>query len=540
MLGDALLALSLANLCFYQAWTTLFHLTYFKPYFSKDLYPGWNSLALLLDVILLAALFWAGATLARLTRLNSAKTIVRLLFFGVLLVPLSMILQARAIRNIFPFVSGDYLRENLGTIGFPILTGGLVVIFFYIFWRWQAPFTRIVSTLVLLVSPFVLFTFTQGVQTFLQSPAPEILQDKTPASRLPVRTPPAPRVLWMIFDEMGEQRTFERRSLGVELPELEHFRQISIRAPRAYPPATDTVASTSALVGGERILSAHPNEQADLDVLFYSQKELSTLSRYPDIFSKVRKEGLNAAIVGWFQPYCRLFGDVLVECYWEAFQLSGDEQGFLRRMRTMFILMLRSIPWAKDFFRYDPLSLGLFPTRDGWTNIREKYHRLLGRAKKTVADPTLSLIYLHWPIPHWPPIYDRHTGNFEPVLSRGDWYDDNLVLVDETLRQLRESLESAGLWESTTILISSDHHLRALAGVHVLQDSRVPFLLKLAGQTAGVTYKARLQTIVSHDLILGILRGELKTPDQVTKWFDEQREATQGAPAPSPSGSKSP
>jgi hypothetical protein len=95
------------------------------------------------------------------------------------------------------------------------------------------------------------------------------------------------------------------------------------------------------------------------------------------------------------------------------------------------------------------------------------------------------------------------------------------MLVDRTVRELRRALEGAGEWGTTTILLSSDHpyrHRPALDAHPV--GTKVPFLLKLAGQTAGASYDSRFNTVVTGDLLMAILRGELSSPEDVKVWLD--------------------
>jgi hypothetical protein len=45
-------------------------------------------------------------------------------------------------------------------------------------------------------------------------------------------------------------------------------------------------------------------------------------------------------------------------------------------------------------------------------------------------------------------------------------------------------------------------------------------MLKLPGQTAGVAYDRPFSAMVTHDLVLALLRGDLKTPGEATAWLD--------------------
>jgi phosphoglycerol transferase MdoB-like AlkP superfamily enzyme len=141
------------------------------------------------------------------------------------------------------------------------------------------------------------------------------------------------------------------------------------------------------------------------------------------------------------------------------------------------------------------------------------------------------LVFIHWNIPHFPAIYDARKDDFsnDPANS----YTGNLRLVDRTVRDIRLTLEKTGMWDSSTILMTSDHPLRltgsdatppsvlgpALANNYT-QASEVPFLLKMAGQKQGFAYHAAMQTVVTKDLLLSIMRGEITQPEQVAAWLD--------------------
>jgi len=97
-------------------------------------------------------------------------------------------------------------------------------------------------------------------------------------------------------------------------------------------------------------------------------------------------------------------------------------------------------------------------------------------------------------------------------------YLDNLVLTDHTLGELRRAMETAGTWENTTVLITSDHWWR----IRGKADHRVPFMLKLAGQKKPVVHEPAFNTVLTHDLLLALMEGELSDPDSVTGWLNRR------------------
>ena len=95
------------------------------------------------------------------------------------------------------------------------------------------------------------------------------------------------------------------------------------------------------------------------------------------------------------------------------------------------------------------------------------------------------------------------------------------------------AMERAGVWDRTSVLISSDHGLRNEADPDGTREAQVtggggplpsvPFLLKLAGQDHALQYGPAFNTVLTHDLILSLLRGELTSPESVRRWLDANR-----------------
>jgi hypothetical protein len=91
-------------------------------------------------------------------------------------------------------------------------------------------------------------------------------------------------------------------------------------------------------------------------------------------------------------------------------------------------------------------------------NYIEGLKRIAQESATAAADGALSLVMVHFPAPHWPCMYDRRKKDF--TFEGGCNYFDNLELVDRTFGDLRRSMERAGLWEDTVVLVSSDHWWR--------------------------------------------------------------------------------
>jgi hypothetical protein len=98
-------------------------------------------------------------------------------------------------------------------------------------------------------------------------------------------------------------------------------------------------------------------------------------------------------------------------------------------------------------------------------------------------------------------------------------------------------MERTKTWDDTTIVISSDHWWRTEywdvrkpiwsraddAYSAEGADHRIPFLVKLRGQKTGSKYEASFNTVLTHDLILDVLRKKISAPEQVSAWLDAHK-----------------
>jgi Type I phosphodiesterase / nucleotide pyrophosphatase len=121
---------------------------------------------------------------------------------------------------------------------------------------------------------------------------------------------------------------------------------------------------------------------------------------------------------------------------------------------------------------------------------------------------------------------------------------DNVSLVDRTIGELRASMEAAGTWNNSTVIISSDHPYRTWLWGSINQRkhgakatstaglfAHVPLIVKLPGQHNAVRYERQFNTLVLHDLILALLHGDLQEPVELVNWLQENTTA-QVAPVP--------
>jgi hypothetical protein len=368
-----------------------------------------------------------------------------------------------------------------------------------------------------------------------------------PRTGLPVLPPrraagksPAPRVVWLLFDEFDQHLAFDGRPLGLELPELDRLRAESLVANRVLQTATATVVAVPSLLSGQAFERTQFMDARTLLVQPPGAIEMSPWREQPNVFGQARRLGANTSLIGWQLPYCRLIGDSLVHCFERP---GGHPPGaLLREMQasehdvgdTVEFLFYMQMENLLDMLR--PQEEAVSPdVRDAFVQERQLRQFLAIRqtAYREISDLQMDFVFVHFPTPHLFAIYDRRRSDF--ALRPDINYLDNLALVDRTVGEIRRNLEQAGLWESTTLMVTSDHALRPamwhnrynwtqqferLIGPGASRT--VPFILKLAGQHEETVYEPSVSNVDATQLSLAALSGEVTTPQQAIVWLKRQ------------------
>ena len=135
-----------------------------------------------------------------------------------------------------------------------------------------------------------------------------------------------------------------------------------------------------------------------------------------------------------------------------------------------------------------------------------------------VNDPQLGLVLLHLPVPHGPPIFDRASRQITALNLRKDWYFDNLLLADRVLGKIRDVMQRSGQWDTSALIVTSDHSLRPYMMAHPHATPLVPFMVKMPGQKAGTTFDQPFNAEITRDLIGAILNGKV-TATNLSEWL---------------------
>ena len=470
-MSDWLASLTLANLVFLRCWAEMLSSDENRIYWLETAPDPAHFVSLMLDVLLLGAAFYALMGGIR----KKSQTANRIMVAAGLLILVSLVNSLRSlITNPGTSLFLRFVEQRAPGIGVGI---AIVLVGAVVFGGIRA--LRPVHKLLVLVSPFLLFTFGQAVYRII-SFDDRPTRNGPLALHLPPKPAGAPRVIWVIFDEWDEELTFADRPSRIQLPEIDRLRADDFSATEAIRPNLFTDWSMPALTTGIALEDIQPQGPAELMIRPRGSGTYVRWSEQDTVFREARKMGFNTAVVAWAIPYCRVLKNDLSDCWWWSGSNQYNSVGstvpemILNRPRSLFENIYRS-----------PFGRSLSTTRHIWVT-----DNVVAKSIEVARDPAIGVALLHMPVPHPPYFYNAVTGKNDraaaPITGifeqTQEGYIDALALTDKIIGQLRRCMEEAGVWDTTTVIFSADHpyrHRTTLDGHAV--SRRVPYLVKMAG-----------------------------------------------------------
>ncbi|HYM06951.1 MAG TPA: sulfatase-like hydrolase/transferase, partial [Terriglobales bacterium] len=445
---DLACALSLANLSFLRVWAELLDDDRTYTFWLKTPATPAHFAALMINILILSALIFVAFRLGR----RSGKAVRKLIPI------LFLIVLAILVNNLQELIASPD-RSVIFRIAYQeamIIGVGIGIVFVIAYMISGTRVLRLVLTLLLLLFPFVPVTFARAIWRMTHYD-PSAFADGTLARPFPGLA--ARRVVWVIFDEWDQQLTFPDRDASVRLPQIDRFRNSAFHAENVYEAGRFTGMSMAGLTSGHMVKGIRTLGPRDLTLEFSDSPSAIDWSKQQTVFSRARALGLNTAAVAWWIPYCRILNESLTACEWWAGSNQYNSTG--RRLGEILVNQIRSL---METPARSPFGQSLCTQRHA-----HMYGEMLGSAEAMVNRRDIGLLLLHMPIPHKPYIYERERGDLSyrstPILSffdrRRTAYLGALELVDSTVGEIRRSMEQAGTWDDTTILLSSDHGLRS-------------------------------------------------------------------------------
>lgn len=173
-----------------------------------------------------------------------------------------------------------------------------------------------------------------------------------------------------------------------------------------------------------------------------------------------------------------------------------------------------------------------FPSLNEWLAFSRREAQ--NRIRPLLADvlprlPGRNLAFVHMMLPHVPYAFYRDWTPRErsgDVDVDGTYYLENIYACDAVIGDITRILKERGDFDSSLVIIMSDHGQRStgpetwgqLDISPVMPEKHIPLIIKLPGQTKRFDYD---QTVFTADLS-PLFSDYLKTPETVRDWVKQQ------------------
>jgi hypothetical protein len=465
----------------------------------------------ILDILILGTLLFLILAVAKRTRYYSW---VRLLFL--MLMPLWIALR---VESLLPFD----VNEGVG----PLVAAVWAAVLLLLLLKFPLGYRRLVR----LAEAAGMFLAVFGVCTILQllwvmrwrPGAQEITaawSGKTAAETRQRDQRVHPRVVWILFDELSYDQVFEHRAHDLALPNFDALRAQSTVYTDMQPIGMKTVKVIPSLLSGSVIDDYRFRFNNTLAVHDQNTKQWKRLDGAGTIFGDAKRAGWRTGVVGWYNPYCTLYGPVLDSCYWTNFDRMDGNMAQRRSWRSNTARPLRDLA-----VEVQSPSLDYKQECDFDVEQRYQTHRELeAKASTLIAEDQADFVYLHFSTPHSPNIWSRISDNY--VHKCGSSYLDNLALADRELGKIMALVRSSPRWKDTTVVVQGDHSWRVMlwdglaswtdedeqASHDETFDPRPALIIHQAGQTTGQTDGRAMPLLVVHGALENVLAGKPAAP----------------------------
>jgi hypothetical protein len=526
----AVISLSIANLCFLLTWKQVLGLAEDPAmrYFQERAPHIGLLLALITDISVLGLIVFGFGLLSGATR----KILGRIGWAGVGVFCCFGLYQ---VQRFFTLSLQEWKPEQSWKI--PKIV--VVCVLAFLIFRFPRRILRAFISLLLIVSPLFAILAINGIWRY-ESVDLHHARNGTPAAMLP-NTRERPHLVWIIFDELDARLMFDVRPSRIQLPEFDRLRGESVYGSKTRTPSTDTLWAMPSFILDRKVLQVKLTTN-HLGVQFKKGGAWFDAGSLPNVFRSARESGLNTGLTGWHHAYCRIFNNDLSDCSWMSFGGPDVRVEKLLRDRSFLQNAIYLVNWQARYSVpsiIEPLHWAAPEPEEARMWRRQQISAMqftVRNSMRMLRNPDLNLIFLHIATPHPAGIWDTRAKRFTLENSN---YIDNLALADKTLGDLRRLMEQLGEWDRSTVLISGDHPYRTemwkdssiwTEEMARLTGSRrypyVPFFLKLPGQHSGVEYRTEFNNILSGDLVLEILREQIRTPQEAVHWLNAHASAS--------------
>jgi hypothetical protein len=325
------------------------------------------------------------------------------------------------------------------------------------------------------------------------------------------------RIVWILFDELSYDQTFDHPASGIRLPNFDQLRAQSASFSNLKPAGYFTAVIIPSLFLGRPIDQIRSSNDWDLWYNDPSQRQWLAYDPNATLFGLAQRSGWTTGVDGWSNPYCRMLAPVVDVCSSTSVMLPVEQYGASENKSVLSNAAVVPVGIVDDLIHHN------HRTRQRAAHMQE-YRNIMARTQALIDDSHVRFVFLHFPVPHQPGIYDRESH----MLRSDGSYLDNLVLADDTLGVLLREIGATPSANQTTVIVSSDHSWRTSIWKRSAfwsdEDERVSggkfddrpvLLVHFPGQNSENDVTSSVPELLEHDMIAGMLEGKIDNPEQL-------------------------
>jgi hypothetical protein len=332
-------------------------------------------------------------------------------------------------------------------------------------------------------------------------------------------TPQSPRqhplLVWIVFDELSYDQLFEHRAANLNLPNFDALRAESTLFTDTQPAGLYTVKVLPSLLTGDLVDGVGYTFHNRLVVHRPGESGWQPIDGTHSVFGDALASGWRTAVVGWYNPYCSIYGDAIQSCYWTNHDIFDGLMTPQASLASNIVTPLRQL--AREIRSPARADRSLCAG-----DVRQRHQTesdLQQHAFQLLHTDQADFVFLHLAIPHSPNTWSRAQNDFTDQC--GSSYLDNLALTDRVLGQILDTLKASPRWSQTALIVEGDHGWRtklwdgmpawtveddeASRGVF---DPRAALLVHLPAQTQPQTVATPWPLIQIHTVVEQILHRQ--------------------------------
>ena len=324
-----------------------------------------------------------------------------------------------------------------------------------------------------------------------------------------------PKIVWIIFDELSYDQLFAHRAKDLPLPNFDALRGQSTLFTDTQPIGYKTVKIVPSLLIGHTVDDYRYSFRNRLWVHNLGEHDFHPITGADSVFGDAKQQGWRTSAVGWYNPYCTIYGDAIDDCYWMNLdRIDGNMSQRATFWRNTYEPLKQVVREIKAPARAD---------RDTCTfDVRNRLKTTLDleqHAFNTLKTDQGDFVFVHLSLPHSPNIWSRIEDNYTQFCDSS--YLDNLALTDKVLGRMMGELQASPRWKDTTVVVEGDHGWRIDlwepmpawtdeddAASRNGFDPRPAVLIHLAGQTKPETNSRPWSILNIHEVLEQVLHGQ--------------------------------